>query len=132
MYIGYDGIPNSIAIEFDTYENGQYDDPAGSHIGIQSLGTQPNTPDHTNASANFGGPTLASFADGNVHTATITYDGSATISVYLDGSATPVLSSAVPINLNTLLGLSGPAYVGFTAATGAAQENSDILSWTWN
>jgi hypothetical protein len=55
------------------------------------------------------------------------------MSVYLDGSATPVLSSAVPINLNTLLGLSGgPAYVGFTAATGAAQENSDILSWTWN
>jgi hypothetical protein len=134
MYIGYDGIPNSIAIEFDTYENGQYEDPAGSHIGIQSLGAQPNTPDHTPATgANLGGPTTATFADGNPHTATITYDGSSTISVYLDGSATPVVSSTVPINLNTLLGLSGgPAYIGFTAATGGAQENSNILTWTWD
>jgi hypothetical protein len=133
-YIGYFGIQNSIAIEFDTYDNSQFDDPAGDHIGIQSRGTAPNTTDHTPAvGANLGGPVLATFADGNVHTATITYDGSSTMSVYLDGSATPVLSSAVPINLNTLLGLSGgPAYVGFTAATGAAQENSDILSWTWN
>ena len=133
-YIGYFGIPNSIAIEFDTYDNSQFDDPAGAHIGIQSRGTAQNTTDHTPATgANLGGPVLAAFADGNAHTATITYDGSSTIKVYLDGSATPVLTSAVAINLNTLLGLSsGPAYVGFTAATGAAQEDSDILSWTWN
>lgn len=133
MYIGYDGIPNSLAIEFDTYYNSQYGDPDAPHIGIQSLGTQPNTPDHTNMSANLGGPTVATFADGNVHTATITYDGSSTISVYLDGSATPVVYSNVAIDLNTFLGLNGgPAYVGFTSATGGAQESADILSWTWN
>ncbi len=133
MYIGYDGIPNSIAIEFDTYQNGQYGDPTGAHIGIQSLGIQPNTPDHTNASANLGGPVQVSFADGKVHTATITYDGSSIVSVYLDGSATPVVSGTVTDGLNTFLGLnSGTAYVGFTAATGAAQEYSDILAWTWN
>jgi Legume lectin domain/MBG domain/YDG domain len=134
MYIGYAGIPNSIAIEFDTYYNSQYQDPTGPHIGIQSLGTQPNTPDHTPATgADLGGPVAATFADGNVHTATITYDGISTLSVYLDGSTSPVLSSTVAINLNTLLGLNGgPAFVGFTAATGGAQETGDILSWTWN
>lgn len=134
MYIGYAGIPNSLAIEFDTYDNSQYEDPSSPHIGIQSLGTQPNTPDHTPATgANLGGPTTATFADGGMHTATITYDGTSTINVYLDGSNTPVVSSTVAIDLNTLLGLNGgPAYVGFTAATGAAQEASYILSWTWN
>ncbi|MGA2880343.1 MAG: MBG domain-containing protein [Bryobacteraceae bacterium] len=134
MYIGYDGIPNSIAIEFDTYENSQYDDPDGPHIGIQSLGAEPNTPDHTPATgAKLVTPVQATFADGNAHTATITYDGVSTISVYLDGSASPIVSGTVKGGLNTFLGLSGgPAYIGFTAATGGAQENSDILTWTWN
>ena len=72
----------------------------------------------------------ATFADGNVHTATITYDGT-TLSVFLDGSNTPVVSAAV--NLGSLLGLTGGnAYAGFTAATGADSENTDVLSWNWN
>jgi len=131
MYIGYAGIPNSIAIEFDTYYNSQYDDPAGPHIGIQSNGTGANSPDHT-TSANLGGPVQATFADGNVHTATITYDGSSIINVYLDGSPSPVVHATVTGGLNTFLGLNGAPYVGFTAATGGGAEVPDILSWTWN
>ena len=77
-YIGYTGIPNSIAVEFDTYQNSDYGDPASPHIGIQSLGTSPNTSDHNTSGANLGGPTVVTFADGNVHTATIKYDGTAT------------------------------------------------------
>jgi hypothetical protein len=128
-YLGYAGIPNSIAIEFDTYQNTNYGDPAGPHIGIQSNGIAANSPAH-NTSANLAGPVQATFADGNVHTATITYDGT-TLSVFLDGSNTPVVSAAV--NLGSLLGLTGGnAYAGFTAATGADSENSDILSWNWN
>ena len=134
MYMGYAGIPNSIAIEFDTYQNTGYEDPSSPHIGIQSLGTAANSPDHTPATgARLVTPVTATFADGNQHTATITYDGTSTISVYLDGSATPLVSGTVTGGLNTFLGLSGGnAYVGFTAATGGAQEDSDILSWTWN
>jgi Legume lectin domain/YDG domain len=133
-YIGYAGIPNSIAIEFDTYENPQFDDPSNTHIAIQSLGSQPNTPDHTPVTmANLGGTPLANFADGNPHFATITYDGNLTLSVYFDGSNTPIATGILPSNLNTFLALNGsPAYIGFTAATGSAQENSDILSWTWD
>jgi hypothetical protein len=68
-----------------------------------------------------------------MHTATITYDGSSIISVYLDGSATPVVSGTVTGGLGSFLGLtSGNAYLGFTAATGGGQENSDILTWTWD
>jgi hypothetical protein len=138
QYIGYAGIPNSIAIEFDTYYNQDYGDPmttgiSDAHVGIQSLGTFPNTSDHETQGANLGGPTLYNFADGNQHTATITYDGT-TLSVFLDQSTNPNAIVTAVVNLNTLLGLNaGPAYVGFTAATGGAQE-ADILgsTWTWN
>jgi hypothetical protein len=133
MYIGYDAIPNSVAIEFDTYENGQYGDPGSPHIGIQSNGTGENSPDHT-SSANLGGPVVpvSTFADGAFHTATITYDGNTSISVSLDSGST-VVTATLPAPLSSFLGLTGnSAYVGFTAATGGAQENSDILSWTWN
>ncbi len=127
-YIGYAGIPNSIAVEFDTYRNTDYGDPAGTHIGIQSNGAAANSSSHS-TSANKAGPVAATFADGAVHTATITYDGTS-LSVLLD--SVPVATA--PVNLSTLLTLSGGtnAYVGFTAATGAAREFSDIVSWHWN
>ena len=128
-YLGYFGIANSLAVEFDTYQNTEYLDPASPHIGIQSAGMGSNTPDH-GTSANLAGPQVATFADGNVHTATITYNASTTtLTVSLDGN--PVVSAVV--NLATKLTLDGGtnAYVGFTAATGAAMEYSDILSWTW-
>jgi hypothetical protein len=129
MYIGYDGIPNSIAIEFDTYQNSQYADPVGAHVGIQSNGTAANSPAH-NSSANLGGPVQVAFADGNIHNATITYDGVNTLSVFVDGNF--VVSASV--TLNSLLSLDGgtSAYLGFTAATGGKEENSDILAWSIN
>lgn len=133
--IGYDGIPNSIAVEFDTFQNSSNNDPASPHIGIQSNGTGPNSANHGttgNLGADLsGGAVVATFADGAVHTVTITYDGSSTLNVYLDGGPAAIASATV--NLGTLLNLdSGTnAYVGFTGATGALEENTTVLSWTW-
>jgi hypothetical protein len=128
QYIGYAGIANSIAVEFDTFQNADYGDPDGPHIGIQSLGTAPNTSNH-NTAANLGQPVKVGFADGAPHLATITYDGT-TLKVFVDG--TFVVSA--PVTMGSLLNLNGGtnAFVGFTAATGAAQENSNILNWTWD
>jgi hypothetical protein len=136
-YIGYFGIPNSIAIEFDTYYNSDFGDPApagtsDAHVGIQSLGAMPNTSDHDTPNASLGTPTLFNFADGAQHTATITYDGQYTFNVYVDGSL--VVTGTLTSPLGTFLGLNGgTAYIGFTGATGAAQE-TDILgsTWTWD
>lgn len=138
-FIGYDGIPNSIAIEFDTYYNSDFGDPAatdtvpsGSHVGIQSNGALAND-SHHNKAANLAGPALYNFADGTTHTAKITYDGTATVSVFLDGSQTPIVTKTLTAPLNTFLGINGTsAYVGFTAATGDAQEDTDLLTWSWN
>jgi len=129
QYLGYNGLNKSLAIEFDTYQNSNYNDPANPHIGIQSNGAGSNSPDH-NGTAKLATPVQANFADGSVHTATVTYDGT-TLKVFLDGSAAPVISATVG-NLGTLLGLTGGnAYVGFTAANGSAREFADILTWSW-
>ena len=92
--IGYGGIDNSMAIEFDTYHNSwdPIDLPAtpnnDNHIAIQNCGAGlPNSPDHTGSclvqlnaggvplpaiTSSLGGVTLA---DGNVHQVVIVYSG---------------------------------------------------------
>jgi uncharacterized repeat protein (TIGR01451 family) len=146
-----EGIPDSLAIEFDTFQNAW--DPAPisgveSHVAIQSCGTGANTSHHNylcggNAGANstIGAPVITeNIADGNVHTVTIQYIPNcstcnpatvANIQVTLDG--TSIYPNGVSVDLGSLLGLgtNGTAYVGFTGATGGEWETQDILDWTF-
>ncbi|MGA3211079.1 MAG: L-type lectin-domain containing protein, partial [Terriglobales bacterium] len=133
------GIPNSLAIEFDTYQD--IDDPNNNHIAVQSCGTAPNSSDNKNdptcnlaTNSNLGTITLA---DGNVHSVTITYapppagNGPGSLNVILDNTIL-FPATGVPVNLSTLLSLAnGNAWAGFTAATGGGNDNQDILSWTF-
>lgn len=133
------GISNSLALEFDTFQNGY--DLDNNHVAAQSCGTAANTADHNNESCFIARQSLntITLADGNVHTVIINYDfpscsecTTGTLKVYVDGNA-PVLSTTVP-NLSTFLGLgeSGTAFVGFTGAVGALVENNDILNWSFS
>ncbi len=149
-----EGIPNSLAIEFDTYQNGW--DPASngngsdSHVAVQSCGTGPNTSHHgylcggtTGANSTVGAPVVTStnFADGAIHSVTIVYNAAC---------PTPTCSPATPANLHVILdgvdqypggvnvdlssiGLAGGtnAYVGFAAATGGDFETQNILNWAF-
>ena len=127
--MGYEGIPNSLAIEFDTYQNGW--DPDNNHVAIQSNGTGVNSSDHTKGAKIALAPNVASrLSDGNSHTVKITYDGT-TMTVFLDTNA--VLSTTAALNLSTLLSLDagGTAYVGFTAGTGADDERTVISNWSF-
>lgn len=50
MGLGYDGINNSIAIEFDTYFNFEAIDPYENHISIHTGGWRvPNTSNHSHS-----------------------------------------------------------------------------------
>ncbi len=148
------GIANSLAIEFDTFQNTDINDLSNSHVSIQSCGTGQNSVDASCRHADInllglttpaGAPSPINLADGYVHTATVTYLVQATstqtacfvnstagpcLDVVLDG--TDLFPAGVPVNLSNLLSLtSGNAYVGFTAATGGGNDNQDILSWTF-
>ena len=129
--LGYVNMPSSLAVEFDTYQGncgaGSGGDPNNNHISVQTLGTQPNS---GMGSASIGiNPNVVDFRDGAVHTAHVDY-APGELTVYIDNYTTPVISAQV--NLQTSLALAnGRAWVGFTAATGGATENHDILSWTF-
>jgi hypothetical protein len=129
-------IPNSLAVEFDTFQN-QWD-PNANHIAVQSCGTGFNSQDHTGPCnlgivSDLGGINLS---DGAVHTAVVEYDPPAgdtpgILRVFLDNFGVPILT--VNLNLTTLLGLTNndTAWAGFTGSTGGYTETNDILTWTF-
>lgn len=126
-------IPNSLAIEFDTYLGNSWD-PSTQHIAIQSCGISANTQKHPTCTLGINATLGVDLTDGAVHKVVIEYDGNVQrMRVFLDTFATPVLDANV--NLGTLLSLGGgssdSAFVGFTGSTGALTENNDILSWTF-
>ena len=126
--MGYLGLARSLAVEFDTWDNGpDGGDPDGNHVAVHSAGTDVNDP---GPETRLGVTSLGEqrLADGAVHQARVTYDPVGTLSVFVDDMTVPQLS--VPVDLETLLDLEGGnAWVGFTAATGAGFENHDLLTW---
>ncbi|MEP7060971.1 MAG: L-type lectin-domain containing protein [Betaproteobacteria bacterium] len=122
--LGYGGIPTSLGVEFDTWNNGTVlGDPSDNHVGIDLDGSVFSV-----QTANV----TATLDDGSVFYAWIDYDGS-TLELRLSKSpvrpATPILVRA--IDLAGTLGTTS-AYVGFTSGTGAAYSNHDILSWRFD
>lgn len=122
--LGYGGLSNSLAIEFDTLWN-PGNDPNANHISVHTNGTLPNG---SGSASSLGFvDTIPDLSDGNVHTAKIAYTPG-TLEIYLNDLTTPVLT--VPLDLENTLNLdNGTAYLGFTGTTGAAVETHDILNW---
>lgn len=126
--LGYDGMPNSIVIEFDTWQNSELNDSSKSSISVHTNGTGPNNADE---SYSLGHYDTSGFIldDAQVHTAKISY-APGTMSVYLDNLTTPVLTVSVDLAAKLNLDV-GRAWVGFTAATGGGYQNHDILNWSF-
>lgn len=119
--IGYHGLRNALAIEFDTFDNGE---GSNNHVSIQCNGTNVVTrySEHTLA-INHKIPDLRDKA----RLVKINYDFQF-IRVFIDG--TLVLKKEV--HLEKLLDLDeGKAWIGFTAATAAGFSEHQILNWKW-
>ena len=126
--IGYGGISNSLAIEFDNWKNSENRDPSSNHVAVQTGGTAVNSQIHK---PNYCLDTTSYIPKlrSAWHLIKIRYVKKS-LYVYVDDMANPVLTTKVDIE-KTLDLKDGLAWVGFTAATGNAYQNSDISRWTF-
>jgi uncharacterized repeat protein (TIGR01451 family) len=143
----YSGIPNSLAIEFDSFQNPW--DPDADHVAVQSCGIGYNTSHHNQSCSVTGGSSttstlgitaagaLAAFpitiTDRNPHTVTILYnppgsycnasnpDDTNNLCIYIDQQnvTTPVPVLTVPVNLSSLLTLGNEGTTAYVGFTGA-------------
>lgn len=127
--LGYDGIHNSVVVEFDTYDSDA--DPNDNHIAVHTGGKGRVVAD---------GPSIAiakaldvDLNDGDAHEVTITYKPKKgkkkpKLVVTVDGNKELATSK---INLKKRIGLDeGKAWAGFTAATGGVTQRHLIDNWT--
>lgn len=129
LWMGYN-IPNSIAIEFDTWRNSGYGDTNDNHISVQTRGILTNSPDHKYSLG--WSDSIPLLSDNESHTAKIiyTHQTHGILNVFVDDMQSPAL--IVEVNLGDVLSLmDGQAFVGFTASTGGASETHDILRWSF-
>ncbi|HEY0552605.1 MAG TPA: L-type lectin-domain containing protein, partial [Verrucomicrobiae bacterium] len=124
--LSYSGITNSLAVEFDTWQNSSDGDPNDHHIAVHSRGALGNSQSET---ASLGLFTPADFSDGLVHQVRISYVPGAFL-VFLDNFSTPVLN--LNLDLSTLLALpGGKAWIGLMAGSGSSTETHDISTWSY-
>jgi len=133
-------LSNSLAIEIDTYFIASpWGDPDGNHLSIHTNGTGENNA-YESLSIGLASP-ATNMSNGSVHTLRVRYNPGV-LDIYLDNLSTPLLSANYSFVTGgswtgggsvgglALIGNSA-AHVGFTAGTGGATENHDVLSWTW-
>ncbi|MBS0303967.1 MAG: PEP-CTERM sorting domain-containing protein [Proteobacteria bacterium] len=133
--MGYSGVSNSVAIEFDTFDNGEVG--GSNHVALDTNGSLNSlivSSPYGLSQCDFSGDSHLSdgcMSNGKLWSAFINYDGTTqnlNVSVQQQGMALISVISDYTIDIATILGTNS-AYVGFTAATGSAFENHDILNW---
>jgi hypothetical protein len=118
---GTGGMPRSVAVKFDIYNN---DGEGTDSTGYYTDGASPTIP-ATDMSGS--GVILNS---GHVLHAHLTYDGTNLTMVLTDTSTSASFTKTAAINIPAIVGAS-TAYVGFTGgSTGGVGVTTDILSWT--
>jgi hypothetical protein len=124
--MGYEGVPRSIAVEFDTFLNQDRSDPSSNHVGINLNGDT-----NHGAGSSFTQNVTPNFDNGRPWYAWVDYAGS-NLEVRL--STTPVRPTTPtiqrPLNVAAVLGQQ-TAFIGFTAATGDYWGDHDVVRWEY-
>jgi hypothetical protein len=119
--LGYQSIPNSVALKFDLYNNaGEGNDSTGLYTG----GTSPTVPFVDLSS------TAINLHSGDVMDAHIVYDGTNLTMTLTDMVTNGTVTEVFPINIPSIIGAT-TAYVGFTGGTGGMSATQNVLSWSY-
>jgi hypothetical protein len=121
-----EGIQPSVAIEYDTWSNGDVDNYSGNHVGIDFNGSVDSEGRLVNVSKKMN--------DGDIWYSWVDYDGAnelleVRLSQFIHRPDDALLSHSVV--LADILKTS-TAYIGFTSGTGAAEGDHDIRSFYFN
>ena len=152
--LGYGTLPDSVAIEFDAYNNGIDDGSSSNHVAIDEDGhiddgsgqSDTNLVNvYGNPSCGFGGGIPAQntnnvagcMSNGDLWSVTLGYDGT-NLSLSLQdlsgpqgGESSPFIAyTNVPIDIASIIGTS-TAYVGLSAATASGFMDHDITQWSF-
>jgi glucose/arabinose dehydrogenase len=121
--LGYKNITNSLAIEFDTYQNSF--DSNGNHLSL--LGNGDVTTSLVSANPVF------DLNSGSSRNAWIDYDAASdTLKVYISETAVKPTTELLSYNIDLAATLGSNAYFGFTAATGGLYNAQDIQNWKFS
>ncbi len=120
-------LANALVVEIDCWNNPDYADPNDNHVSVHML--QSSDPfAHSNNALATATPAF-DLNDGAPHTVRVVYDGTV-LDVYADDLVTPLISIPLDYAGNATLD-AGTAWVGFTGATGGAQQTHAVLDWSF-
>lgn len=119
--LGYQGIPKSVAVKFDLYNNaGEGSDSTGVYTG----GATPYVP-ATDLSS-----TAINLHSGHPFHAHIVYNGTTLALTITDTTTGAAVTENYTVNIPSAVG-GNTAYAGFTAGTGGEASTQQILNWTY-
>ncbi|MGI9515637.1 MAG: PQQ-dependent sugar dehydrogenase, partial [Pirellulaceae bacterium] len=121
--LGFGGVGNSLAIEFDTWDNSG--DPNDNHISLVLDGDTANAIETRSPSFNLN--------DGNPVYVWVDYNGlREELSVYLSQTSTKPTEILLFANVDLFSIVGNQAFLGFSAGTGGATNIHEILNWDIN
>jgi hypothetical protein len=123
--IGFAGIPNSIAFEFDISQSPDLQEQNGNHVSIQTCWVHPNSA-HNRSSIASGIPSFQ-LSDSRTHNAMIEYNFG-TLKVFVDDFSDGRELCSVKCDMFRMRPEAGRAWVGFTASTSKSLHRSQPVA----
>jgi hypothetical protein len=118
--LGYAGIPKSVAVKFDLYNN--------NGEGIDSTGLYTNGANPFEPSTDLTGH--VDLHSGHIFAVHMEYDGTTLAVTIADTVTGQSFTSDYIVNIPSIVG-GNTAYVGFTGGTGKTVATQKILTWTY-
>jgi Legume lectin domain len=119
--LGYGSIGHSVAVEFDTFDNGGTNEDA-NEVAVTTNGKAGRPLDRAE-------PDFAIYGAAEIN-AWAKYSAKSTkLRVWVNDDEAKPRKPLLSVKKNLKGVLEGKSFAGFTAATGGATENHDVLSW---